>query len=260
MPSRLVRPATLATLAALLLATVAPRPGAAQSWLDVTSFTDGMHGEFAGTLGGVAVKGGVSVATLAFGLNPIGGEFWETTTDGTSSQFAFAGIYSPASARVDRIGYFRYDNNPGDAAFTFEFADPITNPIFHVANLAGASFDFSLTPGIGLTLLSGNGGGGEGLAVDGLRLVDLDPATHDITAAGDAPPTVGPRSGYGSVRLDGTFTTVTFALDPHVLAAAGAFTLSLAPTTTAPEPATWTLLAAGLVALGGAWARRRHGR
>jgi hypothetical protein len=123
------------------------------------------------------------------------------------------------------------------------------------------TMNFALTGGLtGLSLLSGNGGpDGDGLILTGTLLADANPLTV-IGQATDVPPfTDGTaRSGYGSVQLFGTISTLTITLAPNANAFTGdggSFTISQAEI---PEPASvalWGLGAAGLALV--AWRRRR---
>jgi hypothetical protein len=111
-------------------------------------------------------------------------------------------------------------------------------------------YDFSdpSNGSIALNLLSGNGGGGDGLTVDTTNkiIADANPFTGVGLSPFTPPPATGTRSAYGSVALLGTFSTLNIKLqgNPSLTLAGdgGSFMIS----TTVPEP-TSTL---GLLALG----------
>ena len=131
------------------------------------------------------------------------------------------------------------------------------------ANLDSMIYDFSPTAGLnGLTLLSGNGGAdSDGLAVNGLIVEDANPLTIvGVSPAAPVPTEPTARSGYGSVQLLGTFTSLDIALRQNPGTGGGdgnAFTISTAMETT-PEPASALgLLALGAVAAGSALKRKR---
>jgi hypothetical protein len=100
-------------------------------------------------------------------------------------------------------------------------------------------YDFSdpSNGSIALSLLSGNGGGGDGLTVDTTNkiIADVNPFTGVGLSPFTPPPTTGARSAYGSVALLGTFSTLTIKLQGNPsLADGGSFMIS----TTVPEPST----------------------
>ena len=169
-------------------------------------------------------------------------------------------MYSPTIALTDRVGF----TSLGTATnvITISFSSPVTNPVFHVANLDWATLNFSATVGLTtLTLLKGNDGAGDGIdplfggvPFSSLLVRDADPTTSDPTPPSVTPPLAGTRSAYGSVRLTGTFSTVNFAAGTAgPFADDGSFTLSIVP-----EPG--SLILAGIGALGMAGFTRRRGR
>ncbi len=118
----------------------------------------------------------------------------------------------------------------------------------------GTQYDFSPMAGLGgLVLLSGNGGGGDGLQVVGDVISDANPYTEVGQDPSQHPLTSGPRSAYGSVELVGSFRSLTIDVtSPTKVGDGGSPELS-----TVPEPGTVMLSAAGLLALLG-WRRRRR--
>lgn len=200
-----------------------------------------------GTLAGVGVSGSFSAAppdtntTLEIAAPGIG----FSTLDNTSPQWSHPTVYAEISPLDDRIGYSQV---PGPDGFvSILFATPMSNLIFHVANLDATFLDFTPSVGGGLTglsLLSGNGGAGDGIGVGGLSIFDAAPLTTDGTPPGVAPPLIGLRSAYGSVRLNGTYLSLDFKI---VHASPGIenanFTLST------PEPGAFSLTALGVVGI-----------
>ncbi|MFM7278698.1 MAG: PEP-CTERM sorting domain-containing protein, partial [Microcystis aeruginosa] len=164
-----------------------------------------------------------------------------TTIDNTTPQYSYSNIYTPSQSLGDRVGYTMFNQTGQTATLKIQFSSPVTNPIFHVANLDGMIYDFS-DPGnglIALSLLSGNGGGGDGLTVDTANKIIAD--GNSLGAAFPphvTPPTTGARSAYGSVALLGTFSTLNIKLqgNPSLTIAGdgGSFMIS----TTVPEPST----------------------
>ena len=171
--------------------------------------------------------------------------FDASVINGTSPQYSYSNIYSPSAPLADQFGYDQFGDRMGTARVTINFASAILNPVFHVANLDSSQYDFSATPGVSLLLLSGNGGGGDGLSVSGDVVLDANPHTILGQAVTDPPITTGNRSAYGSVQLTGTFTTLTFDV---TLGAGGgdggSFTLS--EVRAVPEPSSLALLACGI--------------
>ncbi len=154
--------------------------------------------------------GSVNIA----GINPTS---WEgTTIDNTTPQYSYSNIYTPFQSLGDRVGYTMFNQTGQTATLKIQFSSPVTNPIFHVANLEAMIYDFS-DPGngsIALSLLSGNGGGGDGLTVDTTNkiIADANPFTGAGLSPFTPPPTTGARSAYGSVALLGTFSTLNIKL------------------------------------------------
>lgn len=204
---------------------------------------------FTGTLNGVAVLGTFAGAPNTT-LEPVAPGIGFTTIINDSPQWSYPAIYTPTSASDDRVGFSQV---PGAAAVvTIAFSSPMTDLIFHVANLDFSALDFSPTIGLtGVTLLSGNGGAGDGIAVGGPTVFDMAPATADGTPITSPPPTTGTRSAYGSVLLSGTYTSLNFSIfqpGPSGIDNVN-FTLSV------PEPGRTTLAA---MALMGMLVRRRR--
>ena len=230
----------------------------ADVFLDLTTVTPGGPGlgSFSGTLGGIAVTGSIAGAPSVFSINPTGAGISNSTTDGSSLQYGYSTVYSPTIASTDRIGYSYLGGATNTVILTL--ASPVTNPVIHVANLDVTQFSFAGLAGLtSMTLLNGNGGGGDGIAVVGgpsFSIGDFNPATSDATLPTSSPPIAGARSAYGSVQLNGTFTTIAFgvgASGPGADIGGGSFTMSIVP-----EPR--SLILVGLGALGAAGFTRRR--
>lgn len=241
---------------ALGLALSANAAEASTGWLDLVSVTGGdftVPGGFVGTLGGVAVTASLSGPGDQAYLVDTGLDAWESTTDNSSPQYSYAGIYTPAQSNVDRVGYINNLNPANPAArLTISFGQPMTDVTLHVANLDGSVFDFAPTTGLtGLSLLSGNGGGGDGLGVSGNQVLDLDSDSIVSHLQTEPPATSDPRSAYGSILLQGTYSELVFDIYTNPLntiggADGGSFTLS-APV---PVPAAIWLFGSALAGLG----------
>lgn len=251
---KLMTPATVLTLIIV--------PGAAlraDVFLDLTSVTPGTSGvgSFSGMLGAVAVTGSISGAPV-LSFNAIGSGLGDSTIDGSSPQFSYASAFSTPTPSTDRVG-FTYLAFAGNLV-TLTFSSAVTDPVFHIANLDWMALTFAATPGFtSLTLLNGNGGpDGDGIdsafggpAYGHALVADLMPFTGDATPPTGAPPSSGPRSAYGSVRINGTFSTISFVTD-----AMGPFSDSGSFTISVPSPATLPLLA--VTTLAGGLRRRRR--
>ncbi|MDJ0579384.1 PEP-CTERM sorting domain-containing protein [Crocosphaera sp.] len=256
-------------ISAVVLAT--PLSASAATFLDLDTVSPGTSGtgSFTGTLGGVDVTGSLlSGGSSAYNIRAIGSTFADSVIDiaidrlvrthklyfkgtgnreqgtekcpnsfgdcyNSSPQYSYPNIYTPFELLTDQVGYGKSPTTEA-AILEIEFSEVVTNPIFHVTNLDRMVYDFTpsgLTLG-DLTLLSGNGGNGDGLALDTTNpwIVDANPNTLAAVAPSVAPPTTGNRSAYGSVQLNGTFTTLTINLisNPANLSGdGGAFTISL---------------------------------
>lgn len=230
----------------------------ADVFLDLTSVTPGSSsvGSFSGTLGGIAVTGSISGAPV-FSFNPIGSGLGDSTIDGSSPQFSHSSVFSPTTLTTDRVG-FTYLSFAGNLV-TMTFSSPVTDPVFHIANMDWMAISFAPTPGFtSLTLLNGNDGpDGDGIdpafggPAYGFALVtDKMPFTTDSTLPAGTPPLAGDRSAYGSVRVNGTFSTLVFVTDAMgPFSDSGSFTLSVVP-----APGCATILAIGGLTMG----RRRQ--
>jgi hypothetical protein len=237
---------------ALLLAVLAAAPVRA-GFLNLTDLTPGGSGTAVGELDGIGVTIAITTEGANFQFSPaVGGDsFARSHLDGTSVQYSYGNIYSPSQALGDQLGYTSVGQSDTTAIVRITFDSAVLNPVFHVANVDLLQFDFTPTAGLaGLSLLSGNGDGSEGLMVVGNVIRDANPsgAAWEPT---DPPPTTGSRSAYGSVQILGTFTELTInVIKPNNSGAdGGSFTLSTSPpaTTGVPEPSTLALLAAGAI-------------
>jgi len=233
-------------------------------YLDLTAVTEGGAGVggFTGTLDGVGVTGAILLGEPEYQTTKIGLSYLGTTIDGSSPQYSHAGVYTPTVLSTDKVGYAKYSYAYGTAILLIRFDSPITDLAFHVANLDKMTIDFSpsdLTAG-DVTRLSGN----SQFEVAGTILHDIDPMTAAHWLESDSP--VNAPSAYGSVRLNGTFSSVTIKLAEVASAPwgdGGSFTLSgtAAPTVShAPEPSAliiWSLLGVLGIAIG-RWRRKRQ--
>lgn len=223
--------------------------------MDITSFTPGtanLGPTFFGTLDGVGISGMFTAAPLDTNttLEIVAPGVGFTTIAGTSPQWSHPPVYAVTAPAADRVGFSQV---PGGVGFvSMLFATPMTDVIFQVANLDFSFLDFSPSIGgglTGMTLLSGNGGGGDGLSVLGPLIFDATPGTADGTPPGVLPPLAGPRSAYGSILLSGTYLSLDFIIIPGAGIDNANFTLAV------PEP---TGIVTGLFCLGLATARRRR--
>jgi hypothetical protein len=83
---------------------------------------------------------------------------------------------------------------------------------------------------------------------------DFAPGTSDATPPSGPPPLTGARSGYGSLQLNGTFTTLVIGTGTNTgTTDLGSFTLSVA----VPEPGSMVLAGLTGLALAAAWRRAR---
>jgi len=253
--------AVVGTLLAALVTGPAARAGA---FLDLTAVTPGTSGTFTGSLNGVAVTGAITANDGSYDFTLMGLASWDNSvTNNTSPQYSYGNIYTPSIPLTDQVGYDKFASS-GTATVTITFGSAITNPVFHVANLDASADTFSLTGGLtGLSLLSGNGGAGDGLGVSGNTVLDLNPDTGVGQDPSTPPLTSGPRSAYGSVELLGTISTLTFSVSYPGLPPGdgGSFTLSTS-SSAVPEPSSLALffVTGGLSGIGFLWSRRRRGR
>ena len=131
------------------------------------------------------------------------------------------------------------------------FSSPVTDPVFHVANLDWGAFSFLATPGfLSLTLLNGNSGPEPdgidpafgGPPYSNALLWDKSPSTVDARLPSSTPLTTGARSAYASVRVNGTFGSLSFATDAMgPFTDSGSFTVSVVP-----EPSSGAMMTLGI--------------
>lgn len=243
----------------LLFSLLVGSTGRADTFLNLSSVTPGGPGTgaFSGTLGGITVTGSVAGTPSVLTLNATGFGVGNSTTADSSPQFSYATVFSPTAATTDRVGFSYIGGATNTVSITF--SSSVTNPVFHMANIDTAQFTFVATPGLtSMTLLNGNFGGGDGIAVLGspsFSIIDADATTSDATLPTSSPPTSGARSGYGSVQLNGTFSTINVGVGSSGVPGTdnGSFTLSIVP-----EPG--SLMLAGLGALGMVGFTRRRRR
>jgi hypothetical protein len=238
---------------AVLIGLLAGAVGRADVFLDVTAVTPGGPGigTFSGTLGSIAVAGSIS-GPPAFFFTTTGSGIGDSTIDGSSPQFSYSTVFSPTVSLTDRIG-FTYLATAGNLV-SLTFSAPITDPVFHIANFDWAAFSFAPTLGLSsLTLLNGNDGpDGDGIdpafggpAYSSLLVWDANPSTSDSTPPGGLPPSSGTRSGYASVQLNGTFSSIGFVVDAMgPFSDNGSFTISAVP-----EPGSLGLIGLGVVGM-----------
>ncbi len=240
-----------------LLGGGASRAHAQIVFLDVISVTPGTAGSgaFTGTLAGVSVTGAIAAGVPSFSFNATGTGINSSTIDLSSPQYSYSTVYAPVVSLTDRIGW----SSLGLATnvVTIAFGSPVIDPVFHVANLDLAQFSFASTSGLtSMTLLKGNDGSGDGIDPVGIgtKLIqDANPGTSDATLPGISPPTSGARSSYGSVRLNGTISTIVIGMGtngPGSDVGGGSFTISV------PEPGSLILVGFGGLGLAG-FGRRR---
>jgi hypothetical protein len=227
----------------------APAARANIMFLDLAAVTPGTSGTFTGTLNGVAVTGAITSNDGSYMFNPTGPStgsgYGNSVTNNTSPQYSYSNIYTPSIPLTDQVGYV-VGPFSGTATVTITFGSAVTDPVFQVANLDTSQDTFSLSGGLtGLRLLSGNGGGGDGLGVSGNTVMDLNPSTLVGQDPTTTPLTSGPRSAYGSVELLGTISTLTFDVSviPNGDGDGGSFTLSSGAVSSGavPEPSSLVL-------------------
>ena len=251
--------ARAASIGAVLAAALWAGPARAQQFLDLTTLTTGTSGTFTGALGGIPVAGAIITnSDRSFALFSPSTTINHPSHNISFTPFSNSEIYTPTVPLTDRVGYTKMGSVTA-ATFIINFGAPITDPVFHIANLDSSTYDFAPTVGLGgVSLLSGNGGGGDGLVVNGTAISDANPNTVIGVDPATTPPTTGARSAYGSVRLLGTFTTLTANVTSS-FGDGGSFTLSTGPAAAAvPEQGTLALLGTGLLPLAGVAVRRRR--
>lgn len=231
-------------------------PSFAQTYLDITNLTSGGTGvgTFTGTLGAATVTGSIlsSNYTNSFTFNPTSSGTlgtWELSNTGaTSPQFNYATIYATPRNNVDTLGYPLFGNQSGQtntARIQLSFSRPVKDLVFNMANLDNSTWDFTPSGGVtSLTLLKGNGGT-DGLGIAGKVIKDMASGDAGL-APSTTPTTTGTRSAYGSVMVNGTYSSLTIDVTAaySLNGDGGNFTMVLVP-----EPQTLAFLLLGALAL-----------
>lgn len=215
-------------------------------FMNLTSLTNGPAGSFTGTLNGVSVSGSITSSvnnTFRFNAATDPTNSYEVShIDGTSPQFRYTNIYEFNSPLADTVGYTKFQDTSSSAQIVINFGAAFTNLVLDFANDDGSVWDFSPTSGLtGLAILSGNGGAdGDGLGVSGKTMFDLNPTTGVGEDPNTAPLTSGARSAYGSVELEGTYTSLTIDITTARVGGGDGGNFTLVAT---PEPGSMVLLA-----------------
>jgi hypothetical protein len=228
---------------------------ASAQYFDITSLTAGVNGasngSFSGSLGVITVTGSATSLTAgSFTYNSTSSGSlgaWElSNTGGTSPQFSYGSVYLNPIATTDAIGYTFWGGATNTARITLNFSAPVSNLVFQVANIDNSVWDFTASGGVSsLTLLRGNDGAdGDGIGISGKTIIDR--ANLDTGQAPSATPFTNgtaKRSAYGSVRVNGTYSTLTIDLTAvHSLGGDGGnFTFAIMP-----EPSSFALSVLGL--------------
>ena len=246
--------------------------GAAHAqYLSALSVTAGTHntsnGSFTATLGSATVTGtATSGTTGSFTYNPTtagtsGLGAWElSNTAGTSPQFNYATSYANSVATTSTIGYTFWGLSTNTATITLNFSKPISGLVFQMANLDNSIWTVSNSGGVtGLTLLKGNNGAdGDGIGISGFSMIDrLNGDTGQAPTATPFTNGTANRSAYGSVLVNGTYSSLTINLTAtHSNGGDGGnFTMAIIP-----EPGSAALVLAGLLGVGVLRRRRRTAR
>jgi hypothetical protein len=221
-------------------------------------------GQATGTLTGHSYSATLlGAASSPYAIGVIGTSFGHTVIDNTSPQYSYSSIYAPSLPLGDRLGLRMVSSTNETAILRFAFGAPVINPVFHVANLDNAILDFSLSvPAGGLSVISGNGDGMDGLLVNSaLSTIEDDDATTAVGISPSNPPTTtGGRSAYGSVQICGSYRVLDVIIrknpatnsdDSFNVAISGA-TAEVRGPAGVPALSTWGLMGMtlGLLAMG----------
>ncbi|MDB5326038.1 MAG: hypothetical protein JWM57_1607 [Phycisphaerales bacterium] len=234
------------------------RSNAYAGFLDLTSvsskgFGDTFNG-FTGTLDGNLVTGSAVSTAKPYVFSPVGPgtsiDSTISTIDNGSPQYSYASVFDPVVPLTDRVGFASV--NGAAAVVTITFATPVTNPHFHIAGMSGPNYTFALTDGLtSVSTVRSNGGFGDGFQLVGNTVSDALGGQYQGVRPMETPQLSGPRAAYGTISLNGTFTTLTINVACPG-AGGGSFTLS-----SVPEPLATSFVGIGCaVLLGRRWRAR----
>lgn len=166
------------TVIVLLLATNAHAVTQFTDWTSV----DTVGNTAAGTLGGIAVS--LTGGDVVFGV-----------TNGTSTRFSDAAVYTPALATSDLVEFAGSFNSL--PVYSVTFGTPITDPILHIGSLASV-LTFTLPAGVTLGMVSGE--------------TNFTVAGNTLTGEFVSPPQCcGSDDRHGTIRLTGTLDSFSFS-------------------------------------------------
>jgi hypothetical protein len=188
--------------------------GATVYWTDWVSAS---AGEVSGSITALSRTVDVNYSgSLNFALTSGGSDYWDFPATYTSPEVSNA----PPSDLISITG---------GTANTLSFSSPVVNPILAIISLNGPGFTFAGNPSIEV-LNSGCGVFGCGT----------------LQVSGNVLSTAGGAEGHGLVRLNGTFTSITFAGGNEYWRG---IQVGITDAATVPEPGTWISIAGGLVLL-----------
>lgn len=219
----------LKNLVIAMLATTFVGPGTADAGLmELTPFT-GDVSSVMGTLDGIGLTMSFNVPTSSGYRFREAGSVFDNTHNGFNSS-----SFTPASANTDVLSVIRLVG-ASTATLTVSFDAPIIDPVLHISSMDRTRYDLSPTT-TDLTLLSQS---------NGLQLSAAGILTDDDNADGE-----------GSIRFNGTFTTLTMNLDQFVAASDGMGLQFSGTAAAVPEPTSFAML--GFAACGLVVRRRRR--
>jgi hypothetical protein len=251
---RHIRLATALVAVAIL---ALPRPGRAQIWTDWTGATSGcsagtiacsVAGTFNGVLNGDAV-------TLTANFNAVNAT---ACNDGTQGSQLSTGDLCDYWTTPDGSAYTQHGLSAPDNAGMVQFNSPVTGTIIFASPV--------LNPYIAFISVGQTGDAVTYTFTSGGNPVPLTVQSNDSTHCahwGCGSYSVGPNSVdgtefSGTVELHGIYSEIDFTTTPDEYWHAITLGVESVNPSVTPEPMTMSLMAMGLVGLGGAQLRRRR--
>lgn len=235
-------------LSALVIGFAVPSLASAQIWTSWTAANVG-GGTMSGTLGSTSVNfnGVFSGYQLQNGASAnltqsggLGNNYWTPAPQPNRAlPYISAGVTAP-----DRLGFIQFSTGTQQFGGTINFGQAVVDPLIAFISVGQPSLPVVYNFGnANYTLLSDNT----------TNAAYWGTGTNDLGVGNSRTGSLTGREFSGTIRLNGTFNSVSFTTT-----AEGWHGMTVGVTSVVPEPTTYALMAFGMAGLGIAARRRRR--